>query len=117
MTHTEEQDALRRETIAAFNAAIDEAGDDFLVEREKTKDELERETEEYKAFLQREVGNLEDIIAVDRADAPDEVEPSEPPSKEKGKKKKKKSKKSSDKDKDDGKASNTGDKDQQFLLE
>ena len=119
MTHAEEQEALRRQTIAAFNAAIDDAGDDFLVEREKTKDELERETEEYKAFLEREVGNLENIITIDRADAPDEVATSESPSKDNEKKKKKKSKKSSEKDKDDGEAShsNTADKDQQFLLE
>ncbi|KAF8911661.1 KRI1-like family C-terminal-domain-containing protein [Gymnopilus junonius] len=58
--------ALRRETIAAFHGAVAGVeGDDFLVPREKTQDEREREEEEYRAFLEREVGNLKDLVSVD----------------------------------------------------
>lgn len=63
-THAEEQRALRSETISAFHAAVDapseEDEDDLagglLTLREKTKDELERQEEEYRAYLEREVG-------------------------------------------------------------
>lgn len=69
LTHTQEQKKLRDETIAAFHTAVsgdapDE--DDLLVPREKTKDELEHEEEEYQEFLRREVGgDLTELIAVD----------------------------------------------------
>lgn len=66
MTHVEEQDALRKETIAAFHGAIAQIGDDdILVPREKTKDEREREEEEYRAFLEREVGDLKQLVTLD----------------------------------------------------
>ncbi|CCM05885.1 uncharacterized protein FIBRA_08122 [Fibroporia radiculosa] len=67
LTHVEEQAALRRETIAAFHTAIAEDDDDtLLVPRERTKDELEREEEEYRAFLEREVGEeLKEIVTLD----------------------------------------------------
>lgn len=68
ITHAEEQRALRSETIAAFQTAVDEDDeeDGLLVPREKTLDEREREEEEYRDFLQREVGvDLKDIITVD----------------------------------------------------
>ncbi|OCH91086.1 Krr1-domain-containing protein [Obba rivulosa] len=71
LTHVQEQAALREETIAAFHTAVDskEEEDDLLIPREKTKDELEQEEEEYRAFLQREVGkDLEGLITVDESD-------------------------------------------------
>ena len=66
LTHVEEQEILRRETIAAFHGAVDDqAEDDFLIPREKTQDEREREEEEYRAFLEREVGDLREVVSVD----------------------------------------------------
>ncbi|EMD34170.1 hypothetical protein CERSUDRAFT_117663 [Gelatoporia subvermispora B] len=67
MTHVQEQAALRDETIAAFHTAIkSDEEDDLLIPREKTKDELEQEEEEYRAFLQRAVGeDLKDLITID----------------------------------------------------
>ena len=70
LTYVQEQSALRKEAIEAFHSAtkgqdeaIDEDGsdDDLLVLREKTKDEIQKEEEEYRDFLQREVG--EDLEA------------------------------------------------------
>ncbi|THH07868.1 hypothetical protein EW145_g3091 [Phellinidium pouzarii] len=63
-THAQEQAELRKETISAFHSALAGDGtaedeDDILIPREKTKDEIEREQEEYREFLTREVG--EDI--------------------------------------------------------
>ena len=65
--HVEEQQALRAETIAAFHQAVDDRDNGRLfVPREKTKDEQEREEEEYKAFLKREVeGDLKTLITID----------------------------------------------------
>lgn len=69
LTHVQEQKKLRDETVAAFHIAVsgdasDE--DDLLVPREKTKDELQREEEEYREFLHREVGeDLHGLITVD----------------------------------------------------
>ena len=70
-THAEEQAALRAETIAAFHesAAADgemvkreqEEGGLFIL-RERTRDEVEREEAEYRAYLEREVGPLENIL-------------------------------------------------------
>jgi len=39
--------------------------DDFLILREKTQDEAEREEEKYRAFLEREVGDLREVVRVD----------------------------------------------------
>ena len=65
-THIEEQEELRKETIAAFHNAISEGeDDDFLVLREKIKDELEMEEEDYRAFLEREVGDLRELVELD----------------------------------------------------
>jgi protein KRI1 len=73
-THVAEQAALRAETIAAFHssAAVQgaDAGDAEQEEedgglftlREKTRDEIEREEAEYRAYLEREVGPLEKIL-------------------------------------------------------
>lgn len=66
LPHVEEQRALRSETIAAFHNAVADDDDDILVPREKTKDEVEREEEEYREFLAREVGeDLEGLITVE----------------------------------------------------
>lgn len=67
--HVEEQRALREETIAAFHGGVgegDDGDDGLLVPREKTKDEIEREEEEYHEFLHREVGeDLTDLVAIE----------------------------------------------------
>jgi protein KRI1 len=77
LTHVQEQAALRKETISAFHTAVnDDAGvaddnddhNDLLVLREKTKDEREEEEEEYRAFLEREVGDLQEIIGIEDGD-------------------------------------------------
>ena len=76
LTHTAEQAALRKETISAFHGAVDtkseDEEDDLLVPREKTKDELEHEEEEYREFLEREVG--EDIGALVALEGEDVLE-------------------------------------------
>ena len=107
LTHVQEQDALRKETIAAFHGAVAQiSDDDILIPREKTKDEQEREEEEYRAFLEREVGDLKELVTLDAEgdvdedeakDEEDEVAEADgegPSSEKKKKKKKKKSKKS-----------------------
>ncbi|THG93774.1 hypothetical protein EW026_g7557, partial [Hermanssonia centrifuga] len=94
LTHIEEQKALRNETITAFHTAVDieDDEDDLLVPREKTKDELERQDEEYRDFLQREVGeDLSTLITIEDngvLDEPAQREEEEP--KEKKKKRDKK---------------------------
>ncbi|CAL1711960.1 unnamed protein product [Somion occarium] len=98
LTHVEEQKALQKETIEAFHGAIivegDEDEDDLLVPREKTKDEIEREEEEYREFLQREVGeDLKGLVTVEEGIAILHEDAAEQGSKsQKGKKEKKKSK-------------------------
>ena len=99
LTHVAEQDALRKETIAAFHTGEqDDEDDDLLVPREKTKDELEQEEEEYKEFLERQVGqDLNGLITLDEREdgaVEDEAEGSEPKGKKSKSKKDKKSKKS-----------------------
>ncbi|KAF9047752.1 KRI1-like family C-terminal-domain-containing protein [Panaeolus papilionaceus] len=129
LTHVQEQELLRKETIAAFHAAIPEEGGDFLIPREKTKDELEREEEEYKAFLEREVGDLRDLISVGGSDVEDEedVGKAEGIDEEDGgdegvgtkdrKKKKKKKKKSKAKGEDQTQPKKTkAEEDQEFLM-
>ena len=67
-TYAQEQEALRSETVAAFQTAVDADSDTdgLLVPREKTKDEIEQEEEEYRRFLQREVGkDIGDLITID----------------------------------------------------
>ena len=74
-THAAEQAALRAETIAAFHSGatatvgsagsggeeLEEEGGLFTL-RQKTKDEVEKEEAEYRAYLEREVGPLEKIL-------------------------------------------------------
>ncbi|KAG8961488.1 hypothetical protein FRC03_005330 [Tulasnella sp. 419] len=65
-THVEEQEQLRSETVSAFHQAIaDDEEDDLLILREKTKDEIEKEEEEYKEYLKKEVGDVRKLVWVD----------------------------------------------------
>ncbi|KAG8221253.1 KRI1-like family-domain-containing protein [Butyriboletus roseoflavus] len=69
LTHTEEQALLRSETRAAFHGAVGSEAqgddDDLLIPRSRTRDEIELEEEEYKAFLEREVGeDLHNLVTV-----------------------------------------------------
>ncbi|KZS87753.1 Krr1-domain-containing protein [Sistotremastrum niveocremeum HHB9708] len=74
-TYAEEQQKLRNETINVFHEAVGAEGDDnreeeddFLIPREKTRDEIEREEEEYREFLEREVGeDIREIVVLDDA--------------------------------------------------
>ncbi|KAF4620849.1 hypothetical protein D9613_001050 [Agrocybe pediades] len=126
LTHAQEQEALRRETIAAFHNAVPEGDeDDFLIPREKTQDEREREEEEYRAFLEREVGDLKDLVSV--AGSEDEKENEVAPvegegdqaeeGKDKKKKKKKKKKKSKSAEGEAEKPKKSkAEEDQEFLM-
>lgn len=86
-TYVEEQAALRSEAIAAFHEAVPSASGagegeiaaGILTLREKTKDELEKEEEEYRAYLEREVGDVKKIVQLD-ADAAGDGTTSEPSS-------------------------------------
>ncbi|EGO00761.1 hypothetical protein SERLA73DRAFT_159447 [Serpula lacrymans var. lacrymans S7.3] len=120
LTHVEEQRALRDEMRSAFHDAIvADSGDDedILVPREKTLDEMEREEEDYRAFLAREVGHeLEQLVTVESGavmsstDGEDEEEAKA----ESGKKSKKKAKSTSEGSKGKGKSKQN--QDQEFLL-
>jgi protein KRI1 len=80
-THVAEQAALRAETIAAFHAdtggvaeeeVVDEGG--LFTLREKTRDEVELEEAEYRVYLEREVGPLEEILDLgEEAKVEDEI--------------------------------------------
>lgn len=70
-THVQEQAALRDETISAFHQAVSDDDDDddefdggLLTLREKSKDELERQEEEYRAYLEREVGDVKSLVQI-----------------------------------------------------
>ncbi|KDR76334.1 hypothetical protein GALMADRAFT_247726 [Galerina marginata CBS 339.88] len=127
MTHVQEQEVLRRQTIAAFHGAVTEDGeDDFLIPREKTQDEREREEEEYRAFLEREVGDLRDLVSVDGKNESgdeerlEEREPNVEEQAEGGERKKKKKQKKSKiaVDEQETKPKKTkAEKDQEFLLD
>lgn len=112
--HAEEQRALRSETIAAFHSnVVDDStdGDDLLVPREKTKDEMEREEEEYRDFLAREVGeDLDGLVTVE----PDIIGVREAKCDETDKQKGQKNKKQKGNSKDE--ATGNPDADQQFLM-
>lgn len=67
-TYAEEQEALRRETISAFHGAIDgDEGDDdgLLVLRREFKDDVDEDDEEYRAYVQKEVGDIKQLLWVD----------------------------------------------------
>jgi protein KRI1 len=87
----------------------------LLVPREKTKDEMEHEEEEYQEFLKREVGHdLSDLITVEPTDTKASMVLQE--ENEEGKKKKKKGKKERENDKINGRSKNKEDEDHQFLM-
>lgn len=111
LTHTEEQHQLRDETRAAFHTAVDESDDDgLLVPREKTKDELEREEEEYREYLRHAVGqDLEGLIEVENSEIDAEAKTSEEGA---GKRKKSKSKKKGN----ESKGMSKQEADQEFLM-
>ncbi|KAJ7032731.1 KRI1-like family C-terminal-domain-containing protein [Mycena alexandri] len=93
VTHVEEQRRLRDETIAAFHAAAEEEADDFLVPREKTLEETAREEAEYRQFLEKEVGDVRELVDIGGGTTVQSQEDDgEEGSKEKKKKKKKKDK-------------------------
>ncbi|KAF9243196.1 KRI1-like family C-terminal-domain-containing protein [Melanogaster broomeanus] len=88
LTYTEEQRLLQSETHV-----VDDDGDDLLIPRSRTRDEIELEEEEYKAFLQREVGeDLRDLVAVEADVVSNDLEDARKSEEEHGSKKKKKGK-------------------------
>jgi protein KRI1 len=98
MTYVRDQELLKKETILAFKEAVssDSDVDELLVSREKTKDEIEEEEEEYREFLQREVGQIADVKelitveeGVERVHVEGEGDTSMPRKKDKKKKKSK----------------------------
>jgi len=116
LTYAKEQELLKDETVRAFKEAVpsddSDSEDDLLVPREKTKDELELEDEEYRDFLQREVGkeiNLKELITVEK-----DVEVPQPDEEDdEVKLKKKEKKKRKDKSKKEKRSEET---DQDFLV-
>lgn len=117
LPHVEEQRVLRDETIAAFRIAADDDDDDgLLIPREKTKGEQEREEEEYRAFLEREVGtDLRELVTIDaREDTKEDEAPLAVGDEEKKKKKKKTKSKEGKAVKETGKSRQEDD--QEFLM-
>lgn len=120
LTHVQEQRKLRDETVAAFHIAVsgDASEDDLLVPREKSKDELQREEEEYQEFLRREVGeDLHQLIEVDQDVIG--IHENAPGEGDSGGKKKKKKDKGKEKEKAKGRSKTKEDKekeDQEFLM-
>lgn len=124
LTHVREQEDLRKETISAFHTAVnnkdEEEEDDLLVLREKTKDEVEKEEEEYRAYLEREVGeDLSKLIEVEKDEDAVKVEEEEADKEDTSERKEKKNKKEKGKEKKskDGKKKSKQEADQEFLLE
>ncbi|QRV98074.1 Kri1 family protein [Ceratobasidium sp. AG-Ba] len=72
LTHAQEQEALRDETISAFRNAVEDEDEDeggLLTLREGVRDEAELREEEYKDFLNREVGeDLSGLMWVEKGD-------------------------------------------------
>ncbi|KAI6131261.1 KRI1-like family C-terminal-domain-containing protein [Pisolithus croceorrhizus] len=128
-THVEEQSILQSETRAAFHSALDSSNkddddeDDFLVPRSRTQDEIEKEEEEYKAFLEREVGEeLRELITGDVGDITDRhegitsKESQTGQSDEKQKRKKEKTGSKGDKRSKQSKDKSKEDEDHEFLI-
>ncbi|THH18677.1 hypothetical protein EW146_g2348 [Bondarzewia mesenterica] len=116
LTHVEEQSQLRAEAIAAFhgsepkgNDEDDEEGGLFTL-REKTQDEIAQEEEEYRKYLEREVGDLKGLVEVEKVEV--EVEAGHENTDDKADKKKKK--KNGDAEEKEKKSRE--DQDQEFLL-
>lgn len=114
---------LRSETIAVFrDAALDEDEDEdnLFVPREKTTDKVEREEEEYRDYLAREVGeDLTKLVTIEEGigaregegEHGSETEDIKEPETDEGKKKKKSKKKKEGKGKEKVKET-----DQEFLM-
>ncbi|KAA1476501.1 hypothetical protein DENSPDRAFT_933091 [Dentipellis sp. KUC8613] len=121
-TYTEEQARLRAETISAFHSNVKEADEEdedageggLFTLREKTQDEVAREEEEYRRYLEREVGKLDDLIEVEPAPARAETKVKEEEGA--GKEKKKKKKKGKEKEKETAGENGVKDSDHEFLL-
>jgi protein KRI1 len=68
-THVQEQHDLRNETINAFHEAVSDGEDqddgDLLTLREKTQDELQKEEEEYRTYLERAVGDVKSLVQIE----------------------------------------------------
>ncbi|KAI6029388.1 Krr1-domain-containing protein [Pisolithus microcarpus] len=105
LTHIEEQSILQSETRAAFHSAVDSSKKgmtDLLIPRSRTRDEIEKEEEEYKAFLEREVGEeLRELITGDESQADQSDEKQKKKKDKAGSKNDKRSKKNKDKSKED----------------
>ncbi|KAJ6494674.1 KRI1-like family C-terminal-domain-containing protein, partial [Mycena vitilis] len=114
VTHVEEQRRLRDETIAAFHAAEGDEEEDWLVPREKTMDEVAHEEEEYRQFLENEVGDLRDLVDV--GGAASVAEPSQEENGTKKRKKKKKEYKSGEEGASKGDEKSKQEEDQDFLV-
>jgi len=126
LPHVEEQRILRNETIAAFHNSApvnskadngsEEEDDGLFVPRSKTLDELAVEEEEYRAFLEREVGgDLKELVVVEEGGLRVREESLGDARSQKDTEMKKKKKKSSNKT-DGADAAVNNEKDQEFLV-
>lgn len=119
LTYVQEQSLLRSETIAAFHdgdQGADGEEDDLLVLREKTQDELDREEQEYREFLEREAGgDLKELISIEEGGVRVDDNESEDGFQPK-KKKKKKKKKRGVQDAETEKPKTKDEENQEFLL-
>ncbi|KAJ7736886.1 KRI1-like family C-terminal-domain-containing protein [Mycena metata] len=114
VTHVEEQRRLRDETIAAFHAAAEEEADDFLVPREKTLEETAREEAEYRQFLEKEVGDVRELVDVGTTAQLREDDDAEEGGKEQKKKRKKKDREKGGEEGTSGRSKQ--EEDQEFLV-
>lgn len=133
LTHIEEQARLRAETISAFHADPSQKADaeededeeegGLFTLREKTQDEVRREEEEYRKYLERELreGGVEglevlkglvDVEDVERGVKREQNEEGERKKKKKGKKERQEEKTKDGKESRKGKEEN----DQEFLM-
>ncbi|KAL4071267.1 hypothetical protein V8B97DRAFT_441289 [Scleroderma yunnanense] len=123
LTHIEEQSLLQSETRAAFHGAIESSNnddeDDLLVPRSRAHDEIELEEEEYKTFLEREVGEeLQELVTVDVDGGEDTARGSAPANSTGGdeQKKRKKKKKTANDAEPTSKKGSKEDEDREFLI-
>lgn len=126
VSHAQEQETLRRETIAAFHDSKDtadiedEVEDDLFIPRAKTQDEIEQEEQEYQEFLKSQVGEetLADLVTFESSrggEQEEEEEEEEDTKKDKKKKKGKKERAVEVQDKGKGRKSKD-EEDRDFLL-
>lgn len=115
-THVQQQEQLRNETISAFHNAVEEdsdADDGLLTLRDKTQDELEREEEEYRMYLEREVGDVKSLVRVEEDELTVKIDEDDLEAVENDGKKKKKGKMEK---KGKGKEVAKKESDQEFLM-